>query len=284
MKSHTLPLVASLLALASATPEPGFFDDVKSAWDGAKSDLSADASSVRADLSSAWASATATASSSSSSSSSTSTSTTTSHPTSTATAAQNLTDLIYPRCSPDASRAWCGIVFGGNVNSTTNNSNNNSISATYNVSITDSACRQVAVHRGVQPGAAGAQSFSTDVGNWTFGVISGGGSSSSGIHGNGNGTVGGGLNMTYEGRNISDYQSVWDSWAIEDYNPSAGSIVIYGAITNCTAADKETSHSSSSSPSSTSSSSSSAAAEAAVVPRAGVAFVAVVVGMLGLAI
>lgn len=201
MKSYALPLAASLLAVASATPEPepGLFGDIKSAWDGAKSDVSADASSVRAEWSSEWASATATATAPASTST---------------TLAQNVSSLTYPRCAPDGGRAWCGIVFGGDGRNDT-----------YNVSITDSACRQVALRSDVAQGSV--ESFSTPVGNWTFGVRAA--------------AAGGGLDMTYNGRNISDYQSDWDSWAIELYDRSEDAIVIYGGITNCTSADDESS-------------------------------------------
>lgn len=200
MKSYALPLAASLVALASATPDPqpGFFGDMKDAFDGAKSDIQAEASSVRDDWSSAWAAATATSSSAA--------------PTATSLA-HNISSLTYPRCTPDASRDWCGVVVGGSGSAADGGS--------YNVSVTDSACKQVALRSGVRAGGA-VEQFSTSVGRWTFGVVSGGG-----------------LNMTYEGRNISNYESDWESWAVESWDEDDDEVVIYGGIDNCTAADDE---------------------------------------------
>lgn len=43
--TNTIPLVAALLGLASANP--GIFDDIKSDWDGAKSDIKAEASTLK---------------------------------------------------------------------------------------------------------------------------------------------------------------------------------------------------------------------------------------------
>lgn len=237
MKNHALPLAASLLAavaVATPDPDPGLFDGIESVFHGVKSVIKADASSVAADWSSVRATATATA-----------TTTAAGAPSSTATSlAQNVSSLTYPRCSPDAARAWCGIVFGGDGRSDT-----------FNVSITDSACRQVALRTDVARGDV--EAFSTDVGRWTFGVGVGGSSA--------------GLNMTYDGRNISDYQTAWDSWAIEQYDAAGDGIVIYGGITNCTSADDE-------------SSKSSAAAGRAVAGAGAVAVVAAVVGMFGVMI
>lgn len=198
MKGYTLPVLATVLASAVASPDPGIFGDIQSAWDGAKSDVSAEASSVKNDWDSAWASATATSTSSSTA-------------TTAASLAQNISALTYPRCSSDSSRAWCGIVIGGN-----------GANDTFNVSITDSKCKQVALKQDIQEGDT--QSFSSSVGNWTFGM-----------------TESGGLNMTYNGRNISDYRTQWDSWAIEEYNTSTDSIVMYGGLSNCTSADNESS-------------------------------------------
>lgn len=200
MKTYALPLAASLLAAAvSATPDPapGIFDGVESIFHGVKSVIKADASSVAADWSSVQATKTAT----------------TTAALSTATSlAQNISSLAHPRCTPDGGRAWCGIVFGGDGKNDT-----------FNVSITDSSCRQVALRSDIALGHV--ESFSTSVGRWTFGV----------------GGDGSGLNMTYNGRNISDYQTSWDSWAIELYDRADDAIVIYGGIDNCTSADDESS-------------------------------------------
>lgn len=143
-----------------------------------------------------WSSATATHTKTSSSAAPTATS-----------LSHNVTTLTYPRCSPDSSRAWCGIVVGGT-------------NSTYNVSITDSACKQLTTKSNIKEDATPI-SFSTDVGSWTFGVRGDNG-----------------LNMTYNGRNVSDFQA-WDSWAIETLDYESDTLVMYGGITNCTAADKE---------------------------------------------
>lgn len=152
--------------------------------------------------------------------------------TSTSHTAQNASSLTYPKCEKSG-RDWCGIVVGGY-----------GANSTYDVSITDSKCKQVVLKNNIAAGAT--ESFSSPVGDWTFGVV---GSS--------------GLNMTYNGRNISDYQQDWDSWAIEEYDPTENSLVIYGGLANCTSADHETS-----------------GASGATV-GAGAALAAVAIGMLG---
>lgn len=206
MKGSTLPVLATVLAGAVASPDPGILGDIQSAWGGVTSDVSAEASTIRDDWSSALASATATSTSPSSSASASSTS---------ASLAQNISSLTYPRCSSsDGSRAWCGIVIGANGQDNSSN--------TFNVSITDSKCKQVALQQEIEEGDM--QSFSSSVGNWTFGV-----------------TQSGSLNMTYNGRNISDYRTQWDSWALEEYDTSTDTLVMYGGLTNCTSADEETS-------------------------------------------
>lgn len=139
------------------------------------------------------------------------TATSSSSPAASSSQAQNISSLTHPKCeSPDGGRDWCGIVVGGDGRS-----------STYGVSITDGRCKQVALRNHVAAGET--EVFSSPVGDWTFGVAAFG------------------LNMTYNGRNISDYQEDWDSWAIEEYKPTENSLTIYGGITNCTSADHETS-------------------------------------------
>lgn len=178
-------LAASLLALhlssVAASPEPGFFDDIKSDWD----DTKAEATSISGDIKSAWSSGTA------------------------AAASATATALTYPGCTDDGAQAWCGIVISGPAND-----------STWNVSITDSRCNSVTTQTGIKENST--KDFDTSVGSWTFGVD------------------GDALNMTYNGRNISD-PTKWDTYGFEVVNAAANSQRIFGSITNCTSADDESS-------------------------------------------
>lgn len=183
--SSTSCLAASLLSLhlslASASPDPGLFDDIKSDWD----DTKAEATSISGDIKSAWSSGTA------------------------AAASATATALTYPGCTDDGSQAWCGIVIAGPAND-----------STWNISITDSRCHSVTTQTGIKENST--QNFDSSVGKWTFGVD------------------GGALNMTYNGRNISD-PTKWDTYGFEVVNAAANSQRIFGSITNCTSADDESS-------------------------------------------
>lgn len=188
LSSSTSCLAASLLALhlsiATASPEPGLFDDIKSDWD----DTKAEATSISGDIKSAWSSGTA------------------------AAASATATALTYPGCTDDGSQAWCGIVISGPAKD-----------STWNISITDSRCHSVTTQTGIKGNST--QNFDTSVGKWTFGVDGGAGS----------------LNMTYNGRNISD-PTKWDTYGFEVVTgAAANSQRIFGSITNCTSADDESS-------------------------------------------
>lgn len=177
--------LAGLLALqlhrAAASPEPGFFDDIKSDWD----DTKAKATSIDGDIKSAWSSGTA------------------------AAASATATALTYPGCSSDGSNQWCGIVISGPAND-----------STFNISITDSRCNSVTTQTGIKENST--KDFDTSVGKWTFGVDGSSGS----------------LNMTYNGRNISD-PSKWDTYGYEVVSAASNSERLFGSITNCTSADDE---------------------------------------------
>lgn len=181
--SCVVGLVAMYLGSVTASPEPGFFDDIKTAWD----DTKAEATSISGDMKSAWSSGTA------------------------AAASATATALTYPGCTDDPLKQWCGIVVSGPAND-----------STFNISITDSRCNSVATQTGIKENST--KDFDTSVGKWTFGVD---GSSRS-------------LNMTYNGRDISD-PSKWDTYGYEVVNAASNSERLFGGITNCTAATDESS-------------------------------------------
>lgn len=128
-----------------------------------------------------------------------------------AAASATATALTYPGCTDDASQAWCGIVISGPAND-----------STFNISITDSRCHAVTTQTGIKENST--STFDTSVGKWSFGVDGGTGS----------------LNLTYNGRNISD-PSKWDTYGYEVVSAAANAQRMFGSITNCTAADDESS-------------------------------------------
>ncbi|PSR75491.1 hypothetical protein BD289DRAFT_447603 [Coniella lustricola] len=210
----TASLLAALLA-TTATAAPGLFDDIHSDFDEAKTKVE-----------DVWSSATASSTTTTTSSSSTTTS-------STATA----TATAYPGCTSSSSNNWCGVAVSFQTNTSAAATANTTIAppSSFNITITDSKCNQVATKTGVQPNMG--VSFDSSVGNWEFGVYS---------------TTGRGLSLTYEGRNVSDYKS-WQNFGFEYLNYTEGNVMLYGVITNCTSASNEKSTSSSSSSSSSSS-------------------------------
>ncbi|KAF3762673.1 hypothetical protein M406DRAFT_72657 [Cryphonectria parasitica EP155] len=206
MKTTTTASLLTALLAAGVTATPGIFDDIHSDFDSAKTRVE-----------DAWSSATASTTTTTSSSSSTSTSTST---TATATA--------YPGCTSSSSNSWCGVVIAAQTDNNNTKSDDNT-PAKFNVSITDSKCNQVASHTNVEEGHS--VTLDSAVGTWEFGVYN-----------HSDGTAG--LNLTYEGRNVSDFQK-WQGWGVEYLNYTEGRVMLYGGITNCTSADKEKSSSSS---------------------------------------
>ncbi|KAJ4394760.1 hypothetical protein N0V93_003980 [Gnomoniopsis smithogilvyi] len=126
-----------------------------------------------------------------------------------AAASATATALTYPGCTDDVSQAWCGIIISGPAND-----------SSFNISITDSRCDSVTTQTGIKENST--RYFDTSVGNWSFGVDG----------------VSGSLNLTYNGRNISDPLK-WDTYGYEVVNAAANSQRVFGSITNCTAADDE---------------------------------------------
>lgn len=144
-------------------------------------------------------------------SSATASTTSTSSTSTTATA----TATAYPGCTSSSTNSWCGITIN-----TQQDPSKNSTPSSYNVTITDSKCNQVGSKTGVKPNTG--VSLDTSVGNWEFGVY----------------PTEQGLSLTYEGRNVSDYKS-WQNWGFEYLNYTAGDVMVYGGITNCTSASNE---------------------------------------------
>lgn len=184
--TNTISLLTALLATGTtvtASPDPGLFGHIHSDFDAAKSSVKDTWSSVKS-------------SHSASSKTAFSATTTSSSCTSTSTA--------YPGCASSPSKSWCGVAIGGQSEP----KETDSTPASYNVTITDSRCAQVASRTGVRAGRS--VSLDSSVGRWGFGVYDGTG-----------------LDMAYEGRNISDFKK-WDSWGLQHLNSTEGRVLMYG--------------------------------------------------------
>lgn len=133
----------------------------------------------------------------------------TSSPNNTATAAAaKYTALTYPGCSSSSSK-WCGITISGPA----------AADNSYNISITNSRCAVVATQTNVREDSS--RNFDSSVGRWTFGV-----------------DVSGALDLSYNGRNISD-PSRWESYGFEVVASSVDHARLFGGISNCTAAGED---------------------------------------------
>lgn len=134
--------------------------------------------------------------------------------TTTTSSSSTSTSTAYPGCASSSSKSWCGVAIGGQSDP----KETDSTPASYNVTTTDSRCAQVASRTGVR--ADRSVSLNSSVGRWEFSVYDGTG-----------------LDMAYEGRNISDFKK-WDSWGLQYLNYTEGRVLMYGRIANCTSADK----------------------------------------------